>query len=291
MHMPIAAGQGVAAAATGSTLPADCTSTLGTAGPSGGLNVACLQTGGAFVDGRNVQTSGPATATLQAVAGTSGSAELKAWVYRDSSGPIVIDGPDVTVTTGAPGQIGARSFSVTGPRRVSVDVTGNTVPGVTISVRDPAGATLAVLSTSGPTAYLDTVSLPAAGTYSVVADPMGKASGRLSLGLNGVPPDSTGTMLVDGPAVKVTVTAPGQNGVRTFSGSNGQRVVLAASANTVPGVTCSIIDPTGATLTIFFTSGPTGSSAAVTLSRTGTYRVFVDPAQKATGSVSVRIHT
>ncbi len=49
-----------------------------------------------------------------------------------------------------------------------------------------------------------------------------------------VPPDVTGTMTFGTP-FGLTFTRPGQNGALTFAGTNGQRVVLAASNEAISG--------------------------------------------------------
>ena len=294
MHLPMVAGQGVSAAAARSTLGADCSSgNLETLAPGGGaLNEACLVSGVAFVDGRNVTSRGQGSATLIAGDGRHGSAELTAWVYTDDRKPISIGGATVPVRTTQPGQNAVLSFSASAGRRVSVDLTGVTVPGgVTLSVVDPSGSTLAVVGTTGRTGYLDTVALPRTGTYTVVVDPSARTSGSAVVRLNNVPPDSTGKITVNGPAATVVVTAPGQNGVRTFAGHVGQRLVLTASANTIPGVTLRILAPDGGEIQVFGLSSAGGSSEPVTLSTTGSYQVVVDPDAKATGRVAVRVHT
>ena len=65
------------------------------------------------------------------------------------------------------------------------------------------------------------------------ADPTGSDIGDVTVTLYDVPPDVMGSVAVDGLAVGVTTTEPGQNGVLTFQGEASQRVTVHVIGNRV----------------------------------------------------------
>lgn len=146
--------------------------------------------------------------------------------------------------------------------------------------------------------FIDVVTLPVAGTYSVLFDPDGSAIGSGTFTLYDVPADVSGSISAGGAAVSVTLGTPGQNGRLSFSGSAGQRVALRATGSGfVPsskGAFVSILRPDGSTLTNTYPGQVTNSSArfldTVTLASTGTYSVFVDGFEEAAGTVAVTLY-
>jgi len=106
----------------------------------------------------------------------------------------------------------------------------------------PVNLVSAWVGTSG--GYIDTIVLPATGTYTVVLDPRGDATGSTTVTLYDVPADITDAVVVGGSAATVNIGTPGQNGAVTFSGTAGQRVRLAMSGVSIPGTDVTIVrDP------------------------------------------------
>ena len=71
--------------------------------------------------------------------------------------------------------------------------------------------------------FLDAVVLPQSGTYTIVVDPQGAATGTARMTLYAVPPDSNAALAVGAPRT-LTTAVPGQNVQATFAGLSGQVV-------------------------------------------------------------------
>ncbi|MCW2526794.1 MAG: Filamin-C, partial [Pseudonocardiales bacterium] len=144
------------------------------------------------------------------------------------SGPITADGPAVTVRTTAAGQNAVRTFNGSADQRITLTVSDVAIDVADIAVLKPDGFTLTARSVTGgqPPLFFDTLVLPIGGTYSVSVDPRSTFTGSLTLALASVPPDDTGPITIDAPATTLTITTAGQNAVRTFTGTSGQRITL-----------------------------------------------------------------
>lgn len=217
-------------------------------------------------------------------------------VPADISGPITPGGSAVTVTTTVPGQNGALTFSGTVGQRVSLRASGVSMNGngwVTVALKKPDGTNLAsdVFDSSG--GFIDTQTLPVAGTYTVLVDPYSTNTGTAAVTLYDVPADITDSITPGGSPVTVTTTAPGQNASLAFGGTAGQRVSLRVSGVTMNGngwVNVYLRKPDGTNLAsdTFGTGG--GFIDVQTLPVTGTYTVFVDPYKNNTGGATVTLY-
>src|SRR5262249_53811536 len=152
-------------------------------------------------------------------------------VPADVSGTISPGGSAVTVTTTTPGQNGTLTFSGTAGHRISLKgtngLTGQVVGGdVNVSILNPDKSVLAPATCMEGSGYIDVVTLPSSGTYSLKVDPVDIATGSVTLTLYDVPADITGSISAGGAAVTVTTTTPGQNAALTFSGTSGDRISL-----------------------------------------------------------------
>jgi hypothetical protein len=139
--------------------------------------------------------------------------------------------------------------------------------------------------------FLDTKTLPLAGTYTLVLDAESTYSGTLTVTLHNAN-DLTGTVTAGGAAVPITIGTPGQNARLTFSGTANQKVSLRATSVTIPGTTgLSILKPDGTTL-----AGPAGATTGggfldtTTLPTTGSYTVLVDPNGASTGNMTLTLY-
>ena len=79
--------------------------------------------------------------------------------------------------------------------------------------------------------------------------PREPCGGCVTLALYVVPADTAGAMTIGGPAVTVTMSAPGQNGARTFSGKARQQVAARVTSNTFGWLTVRVKTPDGSVLT------------------------------------------
>lgn len=179
------------------------------------------------------------------------------------------------------------TFSGTAGQRVSLFATAG-VSG-TLNILKPDQSILAGTSTGVVSAFIDVRTLPSTGTYTVVLDPLSANTGSITLTLYDVPADASGTLTVNGAAVPVTTTAPGQNGALTFTGTSGQQVTVHVTGNTMGIVTVKLLKPDGTTLTSTASSSSSFNLPSQTLATTGTYTVTIDPFQTNVGSMNVQV--
>ncbi len=270
--------------------------------PTNGLlaPAACME-GSGFIDTVVL----PSTATYSILVDPSGSAtgSVTLTLYNvpaDVTTTLSAGGSPVTVTTTTPGQNATLTFSGTANQRVSLagsDGMTAQVLGcdVNVSVLAPDGSVLfspTCMEGSGLSGFTDVMTLPAAGTYSVLVDPVSLAVGSLTLTLYNVPADATGSVTIGGSAANVTITTPGQNGAVTFSGTSGQQVTVHVTNNPwlslFGGVTVKLLNGT-TVLTSTSSSASSFDLSPVTLPATGTFTIVIDPVSTETGSISVGV--
>jgi hypothetical protein len=139
--------------------------------------------------------------------------------------------------------------------------------------------------------YIDVIVLPTTGTYTIVVDPVTYVVGSLTLTLYNVPADVTGTATINGAAVPISLTVPGQKALLTFTGAASQS---ARSTVTVTsgafGCSWSVTLKRGATTLATATGcGSSLTAGPVTLPASDTYTVIIDPAAQSTGSANVTV--
>src|SRR6266511_4058152 len=258
-----------------------------------GTNLASTDLCGAtgYIDTVVLPVTGTYTILIDPHGTTTGSQTLVLNdVPADVTGTITPGGPAVTVTITTPGQNASLTFDGVAGQRVSLQISSSTFTGcltVSDTIKKPDGTNLASTDLCGATGYIDTVVLPATGSYTILIDPAGMTTGSQTLVLNDVPADVTGTITPGGPAVTVTTTTPGQNAGLTFDGVAGQRVSLQISSSTFTGcltVSDTIKKPDGTNLASTSLCGATGYIDTVVLPATGTYTILIDPAGMTTGS-------
>src|SRR5205807_585150 len=145
----------------------------------------------------------------------------------------------------------------------------------------------------GSSGFLDSLTLPTTGTYTVKIDPVSTTTGSITVLLNSFA-DVTGT-ITPGTALTATTTVAGQNALYTFSGTAGQQFSVNLSGSTYTGcnaVVVSILKPDGTTLgSTGLCNTSSGFIDSMTLSTTGTYTVFVNPQGTTTGTITVLLNS
>jgi hypothetical protein len=229
----------------------------------------------------------------------TGSADVRLYSLVDHTGTIAPEGPPVEVTLVTPGQRALLTFNGTAGQRISslLDLIGGSMGGCggSLEIQKPDETFFSPSAPScggGTFAFHDVVELLTPGTYTVIVNPGLASLPTVSVRVYDVPPDVTGTMTFGVPFA-LTFVRPGQNGALTFAGVNGQRIVMAASNETITGhltFGCDILTeirrPDGDPLS--------GSSTCMelvidgfmdvkTLPVPGTYTVEIDPNTAATG--------
>ncbi len=288
------AGQRVSLGLSGVTMGTSscCAAKVSMSGPDGSKLVAPVYfgTNGGFVDAVTLPRTGTYTITVDPQGSATGSATLTLHdVPADATAPIEPDGPAASAQTTVPGQNAAFTFAGSAGERVSLKV-GPLCCNARISVVAPDGTTLGSPTVAGTYGgFVEPVSLQQTGTYRIVVDLQGAASGSSTVTLYEVPPDVTGAIVPGGAAATVQTSAPGQNARLTFTGTSGQVVSLST------GPFCctsklSVLAPDGSTA-----SGPTFMSSgggfvdATTLPNSGTYTIVFDPQGAVTGSLTLSL--
>ena len=247
-----------------------------------------------FVFGATASTSvmtlpvaGTYTVTIDPVGANLGSLTFTL-VVPDDEGEISFGVP-TTVTIDTPDATAVRSFDATAGQRVSLSVSANTIPDAQVQVRDPGGASVGSWFVAGPSDFGDVITLPVAGTYTLTVDPFDNGTGAMTLTLHAVPENTGATSI--GVATPVTIGTPGENAVRSFAGAAGQRLVISASSNTIPGAQLVVREPNGSFVDSLFVFQATGFGEAMTLPVSGTYTLTVDPTGEGTGGLTFTIQT
>jgi len=250
--------------------------------------VSSFNTSGGSIDLSVLPLTGTYTIVLDPVSTYTGN--ITVTVSTELTGTITPGGAAVPISITRVGQNARYTFTGTAGQTVSAGLTPVTIANGNVSILKPDGSTLA-----GPTGFntgggaIDSQVLPTTGTYAILVDPSGTATGNVTLQLYNQP-DVTGTITIDGATVTPTLAVPGQRARYTFTGTAGQWVNLGLTSVTISSSTVSLLKPDGTTLvsSSFTTSG--GSlDPTTTLPATGTYTILVDPAILATGSMTLTL--
>lgn len=137
--------------------------------------------------------------------------------------------------------------------------------------------------------FLEPFTLPVTGTYTILMDPNTTTTGNVPLTIYDVPPDITDSISIGGSAVTATNTAPGQNVILSFTGTQGQVISLRGTAATVDG-SITIKKPDGTTLAFAQGGFLFGFIDQQTLPVTGTYTIAVDFGAQAVGSININLY-
>jgi YD repeat-containing protein len=101
-------------------------------------------------------------------------------------------------------------FAGTAGQRVALQATNSTIPSSTVRVIKPDGTNLLEPISLSGNWFVDTLTLPVTGTYTIVVEPNSTFTGAMNLTLHDVPADVAGTIIAGSPAVTVSTTTPGQ---------------------------------------------------------------------------------
>jgi YD repeat-containing protein len=279
------AGQQVSLQLSGMTMASVAISVLGPDGVT--LKSTTLSGSTGFIDAFTLPSSGTYTIFVNPSASSKGSATILLQSAQDVTGTIAIGAPAVTLSTTVPGQNIRLSFSGTAGQRISMSAT-HTLDCPTITILKPDGTTLAGGLTCGSNYFIDTTTLPVAGTYTILVNPRDANIGRVTLTLMEVPPDATAPIAIGAPAVTLSTTVPGQNIRLSFSGTAGQRISMSAT-HTLDCPTITILKPDGTTLAGGLTCGSSYFIDTTTVPVAGTYTILVNPRDANVGRVTLTL--
>ncbi len=286
------AGQRVSVKLSAITITSAYVSILKSDGSPLGGN-AYVSSFGGFVDIRTLPTTGSYTILVDPQGSATGSMTLTLYdVPPDLDDTITPGGPPLTATIATPGQNARLRFEGQAGQGVSLRLSPVTITNSYVSILKPDGSPLGdsvyVSSFGG---FVDTRTLPTAGSYTILVDPQGSDTGSITLTLNDVPPDVTGTIVLNGPAVTATMATPGQTARLRFDGQAGQRISLKLSPVTISSSYVSILKPDGNPLGgNTYVSSFGGFLDTRTLPATGAYTIVVDPLDSATGSITLTLY-
>jgi hypothetical protein len=244
---------------------------------------------GIFIEPQTLPVSGAYTLVVDPSGAATGQATVALYDVVDVSETITINGPSVIVSTPTPGQNANLTFTGAAGQRVSANSTSTMTGCWTLAILKPDGTQLASIFSCGNNIFIEPQVLPSAGTYTVLVNPNGAATGQATISLFEVV-DVIDSITIDGPAVSSTVNTPGQNARLSFSGSAGQRV-SANSTSTMTGCwTLAILKPDGTQLASVFSCGNNIFIEPQMLPETGVYTLLVDPLGAVTGQATVNLY-
>ena len=249
-----------------------------------------VSTTGKFIDTQILPTTGTYTIMEDPSGAYIGSATLTLYDVTDVSGTITPGGPPVTATITTLGQNAQYTFAGTAGQRISLLMTAVTTS-CNVNIYKPDGAILAGFYNPGSGSFIDTQTLPATGTYTILVDPFFANTGSMTLTLYDIPADVMGSITPGGSPVTVTTSVPGQNAKLTFSGTAGQLVSLNLTNVTISSSYVSISKPDSTNLvaqTFVSTSGKFIDTQ--TLPTTGTYTILLDPSNNYTGNATLTLY-
>ena len=284
------AGTRIAVRLTGVTIAQADVSILKPNGTALGAS-AFVDTSGGFLDAQLIPANGQYSVLVDPRAEKTGVADVTVLDATDATGTIAADGEPVLAATTIAGQNARLTFSGAAGQRVSLKITGSTFGtgcgsayAIVTSTDVPLGGHSCVLP--GFDAFIDPVTLPAAGTYTVLVDPQYIYTGSVTLRLYDVPADPAGTIAQGSPVTPI-IEAPGQKARYTFTGTQGQRVSLQMTDGSINCVNVGIAPPGSSDPAVSVNACPNGFLEPYELPANGTYTVIVDPADFKTGSVTV----
>jgi len=178
---------------------------------------------GGWLDATTLPSTGAYTILVDPNTTNTGSATLALHNVVHLTGSITAGGAAVPLAINTPGQNASYTFSGTAGQQISLNITNVTVAGSTVYIKKPDGTTLTSTSFGTGGSFIDNTTLPATGTYTILADPSIYNTGNLTLSLYDTA-DLTGTISSGGAPVTVNITSPGQNARLTFSAVAGQKV-------------------------------------------------------------------
>jgi hypothetical protein len=207
---------------------------------------------------------------------------------EELTGSVTVGGAGVPVSITRPGQRARLTFSGTASQRVSMGL----APGF------PACGWVAVLKPdetglggTGPCQgnFMDPVTLPTtSSSYAVYLDPGGVSTGSVTVTLYEPPADFTGSVTINGSALTVNITGPGQNASVTFSATAGQGLTLRMANSTLGCLANFAFSWPNTAYTSWAPICGSSFNAGVT-GQTGTHTIIIDPGGVTTGSADISV--
>ena len=196
--------------------------------------------GSQFIDASILPTAGTYTVVL--APGSSGTGQVRVRLFNvasDFTASGTLGGAQIPITIGTPGQNAKITFAGTQGGRVAIAFSGAQFSGIVstgfaFKILQPDGTLFAgpffggpfsfgLSTTSGFVEYNDGFTFPVSGTYTLILDPNGDATGSMTVTLDDAT-DPTLNINADGSSNSFSTTNPGQNVHLNFAPTIGQRI-------------------------------------------------------------------
>ena len=262
------------------------------------------QSGVAFMDSITVPTTGIYTLVIDPLGWSTGTVTEQLFLFNDQSGTITL-GTSQSTSVSIPGQNAKYTFSGSAGQQISMILSNSNFfdpcrfcSTLTGTIVNPDGTTLGstTVDYQSGAAFMDSVSLPTTGTYTLIMNPLGWSTGTVTEEI--YPFNDVSGAITPGAPLPISISFPGQNAKFTFSGTAGQQVSLSLSGSTFNDpcafcatVTGSIVNPDGSTLgsaTVSY-NGSGASFGPLSLPTTGTYVVLINPLGWSTGNLNALV--
>ncbi len=253
-------------------------------GPDGNYVNNRYLDGEGFLDGTLLKTTGTYTLTFATREDKTGSGTITAYSCTDTVGTVTLGGAPVPIAITTPGQNARWTFTVTADQKISAKVSAKAVGEADIVVFSADDQQLDGHYLNGE-GFLDAVTLPAPGTYTLVFNPREMNIGTGTVTTYAVT-DTIGTITPGGAAVPFDITTPGQNARFRFAGKSGQRISATTNAKAVGEADIILLKPDGTQLQSRYLNGE-GFFDAIALPQDGTYTIVFDPRDINTGTGSL----
>ncbi|MDG4837064.1 VWD domain-containing protein [Micromonospora sp. WMMD967] len=149
------------------------------------LSSGCVINGVGEIDGTLLPADGTYTVVVDPTGRTTGAATLRLLSSRDQAATIAVGGPPVVATVDRPGAVTTYRFTASAGTSVSLTATASDLPdqcGV-VELRAPDGTPITSGCVINGAGDISPTVLPTSGTYTVVVDPSGVATGQVTLTL------------------------------------------------------------------------------------------------------------
>ena len=179
-------------------------------------------------------------------------------------------------------------YSLAVPRHGRLSLAVGSGPAGAVYIRNADGSVAASGTIGASPAFVGPWTFSAGQTLETARS--GTDNGTVTVKLFDVPPDASGALTVGGPPAAMRIEQPGQNGAFAFEATAAQQVEIAASENTIGGVTISVATADRRTVLASMTSSSRQFTLSpVTLPSPGSYAVIVDPAAANVGTVAIGV--
>jgi hypothetical protein len=138
-------------------------------------------TGGVFIDAQQVVLGGAYTLSVDPIAQATGHLTLTLYdVPPDVTGSLTLNGGGRTVALGVPGMNARLTFSGAAGQHVTVRLSADSIASAKLSILRPGGTTLAGPVTRGLSGGSLAATLPVAGVYTILIDPVTYRTGTVT---------------------------------------------------------------------------------------------------------------